>query len=237
MNDDERCRLSYRDLCRGIFPLRLVFWGGVLNVVDFEVDSDVGRFDLFSDLAGNALILAGTWLLAQLRVDRTYRRGLLFGVVTAALGLAEEMLDFAPASLRRSTQGFKELVGLMEVIAVGVFALMMIRLARKAEIPDAVADWTRTFKWFLWCYVAPVALLSAAGILWQLAGAPTIAPPSFPMAFWVALILGFLGMLLLPWIRLFQSTSRFREALRIKAWGRGLRAGLRPSPRPRPSSS
>lgn len=239
MNDDDRSRLSLADLRRSILPLRLVFWGAVLCVVDFRIRSEIGTIDLVSDFAGTALVLAGLWMLSGIRVDAVYRRGMRFAAVAALASLAGQLVDFAPASLQRSARPFVELAGLLEVAAVAVFARMMVRLARSAELPDVAADWARTFKWFLGCFVAPLGLLRAAGMLWLMAGSPRLPLPPFPVAFWLAAILGFFAMLLIPWIRLFMSTSRLRDGLRLKSWSRSVRErrGTRASPRPRPSSS
>jgi uncharacterized membrane protein len=219
MNDDDRSRIAIPDLRRCITPLRLVFWGGVLNVVDIRVND----IDLVSDLLGTTLMLVGLWKLSGIRVDAAYRKGLLFATLAAALSLVGQLFDFAPPQVRRSAAAFVEFAGFLEVVAVAIFAVMMARLAKAAELPDVAADWRRTLKWFLFCFVAPVGLLRAGATLWVLAGRPRFTLPDFPLSFWLVAILLFFAMLLVPWIRLFMSTSRLRKALQLKAWSRSVR--------------
>lgn len=218
--DEDRSRLSLRDLRRAVLPLRLVFWGALINLIDVRIN-DV---DLLHDVAGMLLVSAGAWKLASLRVDAGYRRGMLFAAVVALLSLAAAALEPARHPLVR---GYAELVGLLEVAAMAVACAMMIRLSRAAELPDVAADWTRTWKWFLWIDVGLLGLLRASGTLWLLAGRPSLPLSGIHPSAWIAGLLLFLGLLLAPWIRFFQSTSRLADGLRLKAWRRSLRTSSR----------
>jgi hypothetical protein len=226
-------RIPLADLKRAVLPLRFVFWGAVVNIVDITLRSEIGPIDLISDAAGMALVLAGTAKLARLRVDETYRKGTLFAAVVAALSLIRELVAYFPRwKAEPFVRGYGELVGLLEVAAMGVFCAMMVRLARSAELPDVAADWRRTLIWFLWIEVGLLGLLRAATTLWLLAGRPRLPLPAFDLSFWIVALLLLLGLLLWPWIRFFLSTNRLSYALRLKAWRRSLKP---PAPGRRPA--
>jgi len=222
MDDSEgRSRVSVHDLRRAVVSLRLIFWGALIALIDVRING----FDLLSDVAGLGLVSVGAWTLAGLRVDPVYRRGTLFAAVVALLSLLGTILEFAPREA--FVRAYGEAVGLLEIAALGVFCAMMVRLSRAAELPDVAADWTRTLKWFLWVYVGLVGLLRAATALWLITGRPGVPIPSMHGSAWIALFMLFLGLLLVPWIRLFLSTNRLSYALRLKAWSRSLKTSSR----------
>lgn len=213
--DDDRPRLSLSDLRRAPPALRLVFWGALINLVDLRVNG----VDLVNDILGMTLVALGAWRLARLRVDATYRLWMRFAAGVALAGLLSAILELAPPSpVARSAA---ELVGLLEVAALTLSCAMMIRLSRAAELPDVAADWANTWKWFLWIEVGLLGLLRAALTLAWLSGGRFPLPPAHASA-WIAALILFLGLLLVPWIRFFQSTSRLSDGLRLKAWRRTL---------------
>src|SRR5688572_28430073 len=164
MEEDERSRISVRDLRRAVRPLRFIFWGALVVLIDFRVN----RVDLLHDTAGMLLICLGVWTLASLRVDATYRGGMLFAAVVAFLSLLGTILEFATPNA--FTRGYAEAAGLLEVAALAVFCWMMVRLSRAAELPDVAAYWTRTLKWFLWVYAGLLGLIRAVAALSMMAG-------------------------------------------------------------------
>lgn len=219
---DDRLRLSLGDLRRAVPALRLVFWGALINLVDVRVNG----VDVIPDILGMILVTAGAWKLAGLRVDATYRTWTRFSAAMALLSLLAAVLELAKPT--PFTRGYAELAGLAEVAGMTVACAMMVRLSRAAELPDVAADWARTLKWFLWIEAGLLGLLRAAAALVALTGArPPI--PSWPPSAWIAIVLLFLGLLLVPWIRFFQSTSRLSDGLRLKAWRRSIRPSSRSS--------
>ena len=226
MNEDSegRCRPSIPGLRRAVPSLRFIFWGALINVVDLRING----IDLLNDILGMVLVSIGAWRLAGLRVEATYRKGTLFAAVVALLSLLAAILEHGRAT--PATRAYGEAVGLLEIAAIGVFGWMMVRLCRAAELPDVAADWTVTLKWFLWVYVGLVGLFRAAAALWLMAGRPRLPLPSIHVSAWVVGLLLLLGLLLVPWIRMFGSTSRLAKALQLKAWSRTIRERrLRPS--------
>ncbi|HEX7896938.1 MAG TPA: hypothetical protein VF950_04215 [Planctomycetota bacterium] len=219
--DEDRCRVSARDLRRAVPALRLIFWGALINLVDIRVNG----VDLLNDIVGTTLVATGAWTLSALRVDEIYRRGMLFAKVVAILSLAGAVLELARPT--PFTRGCAEAVGLLEIAGMTVACAMMVRLSRAAELPDVAAHWSRTLKWFLWIEVGLLGLIRAGAALWLAAGRPFVPFPSGHPSAWIAGILVFLGLLLAPWIRFFQSTSRLSDGLRLKAWARSVRTSSR----------
>ena len=222
--DEDRCRVSVRDLRRAVPALRFIFWGALINLVDLRVNG----FDLVNDILGMTLVTTGTWTLSTLRIDETYRRGMLFAKVVAILSLVGAVLELAPPS--PFARGYAEAVGLLEIAGTAVACAMMVRLSRAAELPDVAADWTRTLKWFLWVYAGLLGLIRAVVALSFLAGRLVVPVPSMHASAWFATVIVFFGLLLVPWIRMFLSTNRLSNGLRLKAWRRSLKPSSARSP-------
>ena len=72
-----------------IFPLRLVFWGGLISVFDITFSQTVNgegwKFDILNDFVGMLMITWGVFKLAEVNVHDRYRTAMLFVKVVAVL--------------------------------------------------------------------------------------------------------------------------------------------------------
>ncbi len=69
------------DIKRAIGPLRLIFWGGIICVLDFKING----FDLLNDVAGTIMIAWGVFSLGGMSVHEHYSRVMLFVKIVAVL--------------------------------------------------------------------------------------------------------------------------------------------------------
>src|SRR5436309_3272362 len=62
--------ISEFDVRSAITPLRLIFWGALLWIIDFRING----FDIANDLLGSILVAIGVVRLARINVSERYNR-------------------------------------------------------------------------------------------------------------------------------------------------------------------
>ncbi|MFQ5655490.1 MAG: hypothetical protein ACE5GW_12265, partial [Planctomycetota bacterium] len=202
-------RLSRQTIEASIAPLRLIFWGGLLCILDFYITrtmNGVGfRFDFLNDFVGMLLITAGVFRLSEISVSDRYRNAMLFVRVIAVLGV----IDAIQAHLIYIQPAFVQLVlsfaGLANLAATLCFCIAMRWLCEACPLPTAAASWRTTTILFLVIWVFPIGLLHLAGI----AGAITGESLHLELG---ALALLLIPLFAVPLIHIFVSTSRMRRA-------------------------
>jgi hypothetical protein len=74
MDDDRRAHLSAM-----ITPLRLIFWGGLLCLIDITMTQRINgvsfKFDLLDDFLGMVLVTIGVFRLSRFAPSRSYAKG------------------------------------------------------------------------------------------------------------------------------------------------------------------
>ena len=75
-----------RDIRDAIRPLRFIFWGGLICVLDFKVtemsSSGGWQFDFLNDFVGMLMIVWGVTQLGKIDVHERYGKALSFVTVT-----------------------------------------------------------------------------------------------------------------------------------------------------------
>src|SRR5262245_788226 len=116
---DEGPRPSGEDLLQLVGPQRLVFWGGLICLLDFRVN----RFDLLNDVLGMVLITAGVFRLGRIPVARSYSRAMGFVKLVAVLSTIQSFLDQFGIDKPPGMQFLWACFGLVEIAAGAAFCL------------------------------------------------------------------------------------------------------------------
>jgi hypothetical protein len=193
-----------------ILPLRFIFWGGLLCVLDFSFSSTVNgsgfKFDVLNDAVGAACIAWGTFKLAPAQVHDRYARVMTFVKIVAALAVLDAIREHFITPYIPPIVGFLvNVFGLVVLAATVAFCIAMRWFCENADLQQAAASWRFTTLLFVFIYVLPLGLFHIAGCIAILTDA------SFHFD------LGPAGLLLLPlflWpvVHLFISTSRMKRA-------------------------
>lgn len=194
---------------QAIAPLRLIFWGGLLWILDFHFTQTTNgrgfRFDVLNDVLATALIAFGVLRLASLPVHARYGRLMVFLLVVSVLAVANAIRDHFVVPLGPEIQLAIAIFDLVVLVAVVLFTLAMRWFCEEHGLAEAARSWYRTTLLFAFLYLVPLGLLQIAG--WV---ASALERPFH-------LELGMLALLLIPLfaipiIHMFVSTSRMKRA-------------------------
>lgn len=210
--------IEYRHIAGAILPLRLIFWGGLLVVLDFTISQTTTRtvnnqvvsaggfrFDVLNDAVGLAMILWAVVRLRRVPVSDAYRGVMTFVVIMTVYSLAEAVVNHVVFVAPEPLALLGQAIGLAQLAAILMFCLSMVWLCTAAGLIDAAKLWQITLWLFVIIYALPLGLLHLAGMLAMLTGSG------------FSLDLGAAGLLLLPvfivpLVMFFVATSRMRRA-------------------------
>ncbi|HUU21641.1 MAG TPA: hypothetical protein VM389_03815 [Phycisphaerae bacterium] len=196
-------------LPKAITPLRLVFWGGLLCILDFTVSSTVNgrgfKFDILNDALGMILITVGVFKLGAIPVHRQYHNAMTFVKVMAVIGIVQAVMDHFVLPMPAAIGFLSSLLSLASLAAIVTFCVAMMWFCLEAGLPDVARSWKVTLILFVAIYLIPLGPFNLIAMGALLTG------KSFhinlgPLA--ILLILVFL----VPIVHLFISTSRMKRA-------------------------
>jgi hypothetical protein len=193
--------VTVADIRQTIVPLRLVFWGGLICVINIYVNG----FDIVNDFIGAILILVGVRRLARIPVDERYRKRMIFVCVMAWSACATTFLGNFHIRWPEPATWLLLLLFPVQLAAVTVFCTAMRLLSADALMMKSARSWGITTVLVTVVYVIPITMLTVAAAL---GGRGNI---NFSGG-WTMLIA--IIVLLVPAIHFFVSTSRMkREAM------------------------
>ena len=196
--------VSEHDVHAAVRSLRLIFWGGLLWILDFKLNG----FDVFNDVLATAMIALAVTRLARVEVSPRYRTAMTFVQVVAYLSVITAALKLVGANLGP----IYTLVSLAQLAATIVFALAMRWFCLEGGLPQSAASWRLTMILFAAIYAVPLGFVFIAGLIAQLTGS------RFNYNLGAAVLL-LLIVFFVPIVHLFISTSRMRKE--AAAGGRG----------------
>lgn len=201
--------LSWEDVHAATRPLRFIFFGGLLCIVDVTISETVNgvgwRFDILNDTVGAILITVGVFRLARAPVPGPYARAMAFVKVVAVVSIAQTVLKYFVFPRPSLLSVALSLLGFCQLAATMLFCLAMRWFCEAAGLAPVARSWRTTFLLFCFLYVLPLALLELMGLVTALTDKP------------LHVNLGPAGLLAIPVIavplvHLFVSTSRMRRA-------------------------
>ncbi len=146
-------------------PLRCIFWGALLLVLDLTIWSGRISFDVLSDFVGALLIAVGIVHLASIEVDPVYERRLRFVLVIAWLQvLASPPITFFSINWPRWMVAAGFLFGIASLVALLLFLFSMNRMCRATGLERSTPSWRLTARLVGVVYVVPLGLIYLASI-------------------------------------------------------------------------
>lgn len=203
---------------QAVLPLRLIFIGGILCVLDFTFLSSRSingqlqfgfRFDVLSDFLGMILVTAGVVKLAKFQVDSSYRKQMQFVFICCLIGCVEAFFGHFIFPYSRVLSLLGTCTNIATLIAVILFATSMAKLATAHGLYESASSWlvTRILMIVFWC--VPMGLLNALAF-----GSLVEGRPSLNIGI---LIIPVLLLRLIPLVHHFISTTKMlREAKSIE---------------------
>jgi len=204
MDDNRRAGLSAI-----ITPLRLIFWGGVLCVIDITFTTKVNgsgfKFDLLDDFIGMLLITVGVFRLSRFTASRSYDKGMAFVKVVAVLSTFKALIDHWVFRTPQAWDLFWTVFSMAELAAIVLFCSLMHLLCRAHELDGPARSWKTTTLLFVLIYAIPLGLFYFAGLISMLTG------KSFNFNLGPAALL-LIMVFIVPLLHFFASTSRMARA-------------------------
>lgn len=190
-------------------PLRWIFWGGLLWILDLTFTTTTNgsgfRCDILDDTVGTLLITAGLFRLAAARVGGSYRGMMKFCKAVAIASVVETAIKHFVFPYPTLLIVAFNLLGLFELAATLVFCAAMRAFCDAAALPAVSRSWRTTFLLFVLIYAAPLGFMYLLALLAAM-GSGTFYYNMGP----AALLL--LPLFAWPLVHLFISTSRMRRA-------------------------
>jgi len=197
--------ISARDISAAITPLRLVFWGGLLCLIDvhsnWNIDGQVWKIDFISDAIGALGIAWGVFRLSMLRVEGWYRTAMTLVLAVASVAVLVAVHDHFVYDQPQWVSVALRLAPVVGLIATVVFCMAMRRLSTTAGLEHAERSWKVTTQLVVFISLIPLGVVHAADAVATLRGETSIFQlPSLLVTLAVAQII--------PLAHFFVSTSR-----------------------------
>jgi hypothetical protein len=202
---------------RAVTPLRLVFWGGLLCLLDVAFTSTTNgrgfRIDVLNDAVGALLVAVGVFRLRAAPVHDRYALAMTFVLAVSGLSVLDAVrshfvLPLAPPVLTALT-----VLGFLELVAIVTFCAALRWFCLEARLREAARSWSVTLALFGAIYFVPLGVLHAFWIVAIASG------ESIPVGIAIVgllppllAVLLLLPLFALPLIHLFVSTSRTKRA-------------------------
>lgn len=198
---------------QAIVPLRLIFWGALLCVLDFSVSNTTTingqitsgfKFDFLNDFLGMLLVTLGIYRLKQFDLDSTYRVNmsvvLVVALVNCLIAFADHFVFDTPLPLAL----LMALFSIATLVATILFCTAMLQLADAYGMWNSSVSWRFTRLLVIAIWVVPFGLLNLLllGVL--------LTGRSFHFNIGWFMVLVLLTMLV-PLVHLFISTSRMKN--------------------------
>ncbi|WP_310767721.1 YncE family protein [Mycobacterium sp. Z3061] len=157
------------DTKSAISPLRWIFWGALICLIDLTYSKTVNgvgwKFDFANDAVGVLIILWGTSRLARIRVHDRYRSALRFVKITAVFSLVDAIHAHFIYDTPAAIALFFSLVNAAEMVATVVFCVAMRWLGEAAGLQRSAKSWKITTLLFVIIYLIPLGSLSCAAAI------------------------------------------------------------------------
>lgn len=198
---------SVQETQRIISALRLIFWGGLICLLDFNI----GTFDVINDFIGAVMLTWGVFKMSRMAVHSRYTQAMLFTKIVAVIFCVDTLIDQLSVftyALNQIDGIFlligSSLLGIAQVTAATVFCMAMRGLSMEMNLMEAAQSWRKTTILFSVIYLIPLGLFYFVSMISGLMG------ESFHFN------LGILGLPLLilffvPLIHFFFSTNRMKS--------------------------
>ena len=200
--------MTVAEVKRAITPLRLVFWGALLCILDLSFSSTTNgvgfKFDILNDAVGMVMITVGVFTLSDIRVTDRYQSSMLFIKIISVLVTISAVVDHFIIPLPPPIVLFSVLLGLLSMVAIVLFCVCMRWFCIKAEMDTPARSWYVTTILFGVIYLLPLGLFYLAG------GVALLTGESFYIDLGPAALL-LVPVFLIPVIHLFVSTSRMKR--------------------------
>jgi hypothetical protein len=157
------------DIVHAARPLRHVFWGALLVLLDvaFAVSSggEGFRIDILNDTLGMALITAAVARLRGIPVSASYATRMKFIHWVSILGVIETAVGHLIFAQPWLLTFLLQILGMAKIVALLLFCACMRDLCVEGMLAEAARRWRTTLALFVALYGIPLGLLQIAGII------------------------------------------------------------------------
>jgi hypothetical protein len=192
--------ISEFDVRSAIRPLRWIFWGALLWIIDLKIND----FDLANDVLASILVLMGVSRLGQIDVSVRYRSMMWWVWLIAISSVPVTLVKTFGSNFGQPLSILMTIFSLAQLAATVAFCVAMRWFCGEAGLIRSAESWRLTSIFFITLFAGPLGLLYGYMLLSQLTGMRW----TLNVGTSVVLIL---FVLLVPIVHFFISTSRMRR--------------------------
>ena len=192
--------ISEFDVRSVIRPLRWIFWGALLWIIDIKID----HVDLANDFIASILVVMGVMRLARIDVSDRYRTVMGWVRAVAILSVPITCIKMIASNFDQAITVLLTIVSLAQLAATVAFCVAMRWFCIEAGLKRSAESWRLTTIFFVTLFAGPLSLLYGYILISQLTGMRW----TLNVGTSVVLIL---LVLLVPIVHFFMSTSRMRR--------------------------
>lgn len=200
-------------ISHAVTPLRMIFWGGLLCILDFSISSTSSyngqpptgfKFDILNDFLGMILIMIGVHRLSRFAVDPSFKTSMRFVLAIAVFNGIEAFWGHFIFQALGILILLSIVLGVVTLWANIVFCTCMYRLSSTWSLRQSAKSWLTTRSLMIIIWALPLGVLQ----MLRLVGFMFPGSFSFNIGFFFIPVL---LILTIPLFHLFVSTSRMRS--------------------------
>ncbi|KAB8141747.1 hypothetical protein F8S13_18575 [Chloroflexia bacterium SDU3-3] len=206
-----------------IHPLRMIFWGLLLCIIDFKIklgfSGVVYRIDLLSDTIGMILVIVGVSRVASTYKGSDVDDWFVFSLVCAWPTFGLTILEVFVGDEVAWYRFLSSTVGLFSMMATALFCFAMHYVALDSQLPRSADRWKGTaitvLVWWVGAGIAANIIALAVHLSWiQNPSQWLTIQVGSALIFGTVVVLALLFcMLFLPLISFWRSTSHMQREL------------------------
>jgi hypothetical protein len=200
------------DIQKSIKPLRLIFWGAIICVLDFKFNG----FDIINDVIGTIMIAWGVFRLADIPINDRYASAMRYVKILAILSILMALQDHFSYPVPKLLSIVFNVFGLAKVVAVVVFCMAMNWFCDASSLEKSKRSWKTTTVLFAVIYLIPLGLFNLAALLAMISG------ETFRFNFGPLAALVIIAVFVIPLVHLFMSTSRMKNEASLTVGTNGM---------------
>lgn len=191
---------------RAVTPLRMIFWGGLICLIDINVTLNRSfKVDLLDDFVGMLLITVGVFRLTALDEEPKYRASMNLVKIISVISTLKALIKHWNFDAGPIWDWGWEIYVFLELAGVLLFCRSMRTLCTLWGLERSAASWETTHTLYLALYVFPLGCVH----VYIMVALATGSHGRVDVGPWALL---FLVLLFIPLIHLFVSTSRMKNA-------------------------
>jgi len=161
--------LSNKNINDSVAYLRMVFWGGLLCILDLTISQTTNgsgwKFDFLNDFIGMLMITFAIFHLSKYRINSKYILFMRLILITSILSTINYLHSHVIYNTPHIVYLLDVLLGFLRMICIILFCLSMLILCKHFNLMKSHASWKISTILFTCIYLIPLGFFYIAGTI------------------------------------------------------------------------